>query len=57
MLTPSGQLPFFIPFLKVLGLSNAFLADCPLDLYQPECADHKRNAHITALRLGPLSLE
>lgn len=57
MLTPFGQLPFFIPFLKVLGLSNAFLADCPLDPYQPECADHKRNAHITALRLGPLSLE
>jgi hypothetical protein len=28
--TPFGQLPFFIQFLKVSGLYEAFIADCPL---------------------------
>jgi len=29
-LTPLGQLPFFIDFLKAAGLFDAFVADCPL---------------------------
>ena len=28
--TPMGQLPFFIEFLKASGLYDSFLADCPL---------------------------
>src|SRR5664279_4852288 len=29
-LTPYGQLPFFIEYLKVAGLFGALVADCPL---------------------------
>ena len=29
--TPLGQLPFFIEFLKVSGLLDAWVADCPLE--------------------------
>ena len=30
--TPFGQLPFFIDYLKQAGLFDAFVADCPLSL-------------------------
>ncbi len=30
--TPLGQLPFFIEFLKVSGLFETWVADCPLTL-------------------------
>ncbi len=33
--TPMGQLPFFIEFLKVSGLFEALLADCPLRYASP----------------------
>jgi hypothetical protein len=64
-LTPYGQLPFFIEFLKVAGLFDALVADCPLTYKSPNApekrdvlgtmmlsvlAGHKRYAHITALR-------
>jgi hypothetical protein len=64
-LTPYGQLPFFIEFLKVAGLFDALVADCPLTYTSPNAPDkrdvlgtmmlsvlagHKRYAHITALR-------
>ncbi len=64
-LTPYGQLPFFIEFLKVAGLFDALVADCPLAYTSPNAPDkrdvlgttmlsivvgHKRYAHITALR-------
>ena len=64
-LTPFGQLPFFIDFLKVSGLFNALVADCPLRYTSPNApnnrdifgtamlsilAGHKRYAHIAALR-------
>jgi hypothetical protein len=64
-LTPFGQLPFFIKFLKVSGVFDAWLADCPLFYTSPNAPDkrdvfgtvllsvlagHKRYAHITALR-------
>ena len=29
-MTPLGQLPFFIDFVKTAGLFDAFVADCPL---------------------------
>jgi hypothetical protein len=64
-MTPLGQLPFFIDFLKTSGLFDAFVADCPLRCVSPNApgkrdvlgtamlsmlAGHKRYAHIAALR-------
>jgi len=64
-LTPLGQLPFFIDFLKTAGLFEAFVADCPLRYTSPNApkkrdvlgtamlsmlAGQKRYAHIAALR-------
>jgi hypothetical protein len=64
-LTPLGQLPFFIDFLKAAGLFDAFVADCPLRYVSPNApkkrnvlgtamlsmlSGHKRYAHIAALR-------
>ncbi len=64
-LTPYGQLPFFIDYLKAGGLFDALVADCPLAYTSPNApkkrdvlgttmlavlAGHKRYAHITALR-------
>ena len=64
-MTPHGQLPFFIHFLKTSGLFNALVADCPLRYGSPNApkrrdvvgtamlamlAGHKRYAHIAALR-------
>ena len=64
-MTPLGQLPFFIHFLKTAGLFDAFVADCPLRYVSPNApskrdvlgtamlsmlAGHRRYAHIAALR-------
>ena len=64
-LTPFGQMPFFIEFLKTAGLFDAWVADCPLTYTSPNApevrdvlgtvmlavlAGHRRYAHITALR-------
>ncbi len=64
-LTPLGQLPFFIHYLKASGLFDALVADCPLRYRSPNAPDrrdvvgttmlsmlagHKRYAHIAALR-------
>src|SRR5208283_4484120 len=64
-MTPLGQLPFFIDFLKTSGLFDAVVADCPLRYVSPNApgkrevlgtamlsmlAGHRRYAHITALR-------
>jgi Transposase DDE domain group 1 len=63
--TPLGQLPFFIEFLKVSGLFDAWVADCPLAYQSNNASDkravlatlllsilagHQRYAHITAIR-------
>ena len=63
--TPLGQLPFFIEFLKVSGLFEAWVADCPLTYTSNNGSDkravlatfllsilagHHRYAHITAIR-------
>jgi hypothetical protein len=63
--TPLGQLPFFIDYLKQGGLFDAWVADCPLVLRSPNAprkrdllgtlllstlAGHCRYAHVTALR-------
>ena len=62
--TPFGQLPFFIEYLKQGGLFDDWVADCPLSLTSPNAprkrdllgtvllsvlAGHRRYAHITAL--------
>jgi hypothetical protein len=64
-LTPLGQLPFFIDFLKAGGLFDAFVSDCPLRYTSPNApkkrdvlgttmlsmlSGRKRYAHIAALR-------
>jgi len=63
--TPLGQLPFFIEFLKVSGLFDEFVDECPLEYKSHNAPDkrdvigtlmlsilagHKRYAHITAIR-------
>lgn len=63
--TPLGQLPFFIEFLKVSGLFEAWVSDCPLSYTSNNGSDkravlatfllsilagHHRYAHITAIR-------
>lgn len=63
--TPLGQLPFFIDFLKVSGLFDSGVADCPLVYRSNNAPDkravlatfllsilagHQRYAHITAIR-------
>src|SRR5512147_2326074 len=63
--TPLGQLPFFVEFLKLGGLFDPWVADCPLMLRSPNApakrdilgtlllavlAGHQRYAHITGLR-------
>src|SRR3981081_4665388 len=68
--TPFGQLPFFIDYLKQAGLFDAWVADCPLSLISPNApskrdllgnvllsvmAGHRRYAHITALRCDPVN--
>jgi len=63
--TPLGQLPFFIEFLKVSGLFEAWVEVCPLTYQSNNAPDkravlttcllsilvgHHRYAHITAIR-------
>jgi hypothetical protein len=68
--TPFGQLPFFIDFLKQGNLFDPWVADCPLYLTSPNAprkrdllgtvmlsvlAGHRRYAHVTALRCDPVN--
>ena len=63
--TPLGQLPFFVEFLRHAGLFDAWVAGCPLHYTSPNAppvrdllgtvllsilSGHRRYAHITALR-------
>ena len=63
--TPLGQLPFFIEFLKLGNLLEPWIQDCPLHLTSPNApskhdvlgtlllsilAGHKRYAHVTTIR-------
>lgn len=63
--TPLGQLPFFIEFLKLGNLLDPWIDDCPLHLTSPNApskrdvlgtlllsilAGHKRYAHVTTIR-------
>jgi hypothetical protein len=68
--TPLGQLPFFIEYLKQGGLFDGWVADCPLHYASPNAphkrdllgtvllsvlAGHWRYAHITTLRCDPVN--
>ena len=68
--TPLGQLPFFVEYLKQAGLFDGWVAGCPLRYTSPNaptCRDllgtvllsilsgHRRYAHITALRSDRVS--
>jgi len=68
--TPLGQLPFFIEYLKQGGLFDGWVAGCPLSLTSPNApskrdilgtvmlsvlAGHRRYAHITTLRCDPVN--
>src|ERR1700737_2682677 len=68
--TPLGQLPFFIEYLKQGGLFDSWVAGCPLYLTSPNApskrdilgtvmlsvlAGHRRYAHITTLRCDPVN--
>jgi hypothetical protein len=63
--TPLGQLPFFTEFLKISGLFDPWVEECPLEWASPNApkkrdvlgtavlsilAGHQRYAHISALR-------
>jgi Transposase DDE domain group 1 len=63
--TPMGQLPFFIEFLKLGGLFDAWVENCPIEMTSPNSptktnllgtlflsilAGHRRYAHVTAIR-------
>src|SRR5947209_13610608 len=51
--TPFGQLPFFIEYLKQGGLFDGWVADCPLVAQQPECPAQARSAwHRAAVGSG-----
>src|ERR1700720_370824 len=65
LVTPLGQLPFFIEYLKQAGLFAGWVADCPLTFSSPNApskrdllgtvllsvlSGHYRYAHITTLR-------
>src|SRR6267142_68172 len=69
-MTPLGQLPFFIEYLKQGGLFDGWVAGYPLSLTSPNApskrdilgtvmlsvlAGHRRYAHITALRCDPVN--
>ena len=70
--TPMGQLPFFIEFMKASGLYESFLADCPLCYTSPNApnikdilgtiilsilAGHKRYSHVTTIRTDQVNPE
>jgi hypothetical protein len=70
--TPMGQLPFFIEFLKASGLYDSLQADCPLSYTSPNApnvrdvlgtlvlsilAGHKRYSHITTIRTDQVNPE
>lgn len=64
-MTPLGQMAFFIEFLNLTGLLQAWIDDCPLTYLSPNAptkrdllgtwllsilAGHRRYAHVTAIR-------
>lgn len=70
--SPLGQLPFFIEFLKVSQIFESWVCDCPLQFTSPNSpkkrdvlgslllsilSGHKRYAHITGLRFDGVNPE
>ena len=48
-LTPLGQLPFFIHFLKAGGLFDALVADCPLRYLSPNAPEQAGRSRDTVM--------
>ena len=70
--TPLGQLPFFIEFLKTTKLFDELVADCPLEFTSNNASNvrdilgsmmlsvlsgHTRYSHVTALRFDRVNAE
>lgn len=66
--TPLGQLPFFVEFLKTAELFEPWIEECPLAYASPNApsrrdilgtilAGHKRYAHISSIRADTLNPE
>jgi Transposase DDE domain group 1 len=68
--TPFGQMPFFLEFVKQGGLFDSLVADCPLHYTSPNApqkrdvigtiflsvlAGHSRYAHMTTVRCDPVN--
>ena len=68
--TPLGQLPFFIEFLKVSGVFDELVENCPLDYTSPNAsskrdvvgtlllsilAGHHRYAHMNSVRMDTVN--
>src|SRR5690242_20597118 len=53
--TPFGQLPFFIEYLKQGGLFDGWVADCPLSLSSPTIAPSSLHlpAHRSQIPIAP----
>lgn len=64
-LTPMGQMAYFIEFLQLTGVFDAWVAGCPIDYTSPNApkrldllgtwflsvlSGHKRYAHVTSIR-------
>src|SRR5215472_8694286 len=50
--TPLGQLPFFIEYLKQGGLFDGWVADCPLVFTSPNAAQTRRAGHPVVIGAG-----
>ena len=50
--TPLGQLPFFIEYLKQGGLFDGWVADCPLLFTSPNAAQTRRPRHPAVIGVG-----
>jgi hypothetical protein len=70
--TPFGQMAFFIEFLNLTGLLDAWIESCPLTYLSPNAptkrdllgtwllsilAGHKRYAHVTSIRSDAVNPE
>ncbi len=70
LVTPFGQMPFFLEFVKQGGLLDSLVSDCPLHYTSPNApqkrdvigtiflsvlAGHSRYAHMTTVRCDPVN--
>src|SRR2546429_5922034 len=56
LVTPLGQLPFFVEYLKQAGLFAGWVADCPLTFSSPNAPSKHDLLGVVVGSVGPLSL-